>query len=484
MQISRTQKQPKYKQAAHYIEKLIAKGSLNAGDQIPSLRELAGVLGMGVNTVRDAYWDLERRGIIASIPQSGHYVRSRGPVLSPVTPRSLDPKQISLCRIYDQHVRMGKSGTAAALSVVQLDPDLWPTWKAMAGAAGKLSGMSDKRLLDYSMSPGLPALQRAIARQLSSWGLGVSPDSILITSGCTEAISLTLGELCEPGDVVAVESPLYFTFLNLLKYLEVQIIEIPNHPTTGLNLDILEFVLQRNSVRAVLCSPNFSNPLGCLMPEENKRRLVELARAYDTFIIEDDVYGDLAYLSPRPKPVKVYDTDDRVAYCSSYSKTISPGLRIGWLVNDTLFDSLAERKTLLNLAASTPGQAMLAGFLESRSYDRHVRKVQSIVKNNCLEITARILAGFPEGTAVGRPQGGLALWVQFPEWVDSEKLYDKALREDILLVPGILFTIGSGFRSCMRFNVGIWNDRVAQVVDRVGRLVRDMEEPTDLPFSS
>ncbi|KGE70806.1 aminotransferase-like domain-containing protein [Spirochaeta lutea] len=476
--VTQTRRLPKYRQAAEYIENLINKGSLKPGDAIPSLRTLASTLGIGLNTVRDAYWDLERRGIIITLPQSGHYVRSREKALKPSTTAISHPTEVSLCRIYDQHVNRVKSGASAALSIVQLDSQLWPSWKSMVRWAGQLPGISEQRLLEYAMAPGLPVLQKALARQFSLWGLAVEPETILITGGCNEAISLTLGLLCKPGDVVVVESPLYFAFLSLLKHLDVQIIEIPNHPETGLNLDILEFVLSRQPVRAVLCSPNFSNPLGCLMPEDHKLRLIKLARQYNTLIVEDDIYGDLPHRGSRPKPLKAFDLEDRVIYCSSCSKTIAPGLRVGWIINKAYFDALAARKTMMNLASSTPSQAMLAGFLESRSYDRYLRRIRRIISGNCNAIRQVILREFPQGTAVSSPQGGLALWAELPREVDCGYLYDRAIREDILLAPGMLFTVNAGLSSCLRINIGVWNPRVEAVLIRVGALAREIAATT------
>ncbi len=292
----------------------------------------------------------------------------------------------------------------------------------------------------------------------------------MITSGCVEAVTLALLATCNPGDTVAVESPVYYTFLNSIQWLGLKVLEIPTTPGEGISLEVLSFALQHNPVRACLLISNFSNPLGSLMPEGKKRELVRLLARHDIPLIEDDVYGDLSFGRSRPPAFKAYDERGLVALCSSFSKTLAPGYRIGWIAAGRYQEKVQGLKSLFNLATATPQQLSIAEFLSSGRYDRHVRANSRTLSNRTNLVRKCVLRHFPKGTSADLPEGGYFLWVRMPKSIDAFRLYEQALQRGISIAPGTLFTAGDRFRNCIRLNCSYWSERVEDAIRTLGRI--------------
>ena len=367
----------KYRQIHNLIHKMISEGVLKPGDRIPSLRSMSSDLGVSVNTVREAYWELESRQIIEAMPQSGYFVRSELPRIKAVSSDefSLDPCEVSLCRVYASFQEQGLPASGMNLGISMLDESLRPRRKITRHFQEILRNQNQDTF-NYSMAPGLTELREQIARYALQGGAEVSPRDIVITAGCNEAVFLALRSICVPGDIVAIESPVYFNFLQLLKELGIKIIEIPSDPVHGMSIDALRFAFDRYNIRAVFSIPNFSNPVGSTMPDAHKEALVELIHQRQSFLIEDDIYADLHSQKHRPRSCKSWDREGRVLLCSSFSKTMEPGLRIGWVICGQHLSSIIKLKTLINIGTSTPNQMAVAGFLKEGGYDRHLRKSQ------------------------------------------------------------------------------------------------------------
>ncbi|KAF1053922.1 MAG: HTH-type transcriptional regulator NorG [Stenotrophomonas maltophilia] len=186
--------------------------------------------------------------------------------------------------------------------------------------------------MSYDSLQGSQPLREQITRLLLDSGCHVPPSEIVITTGCQEALSITLRAVCQPGDIVAIDSPSFHGAMQALKAHGLKALEIPTDPVQGVSLEALELAMEQWPVKVILLTPNCNNPLGYIMPDERKRALLRLAQRYDAAILEDDVYGDLAYAYPRPRTIKSFDSDDRVILTSSFSKTVAPGLRTGWVV--------------------------------------------------------------------------------------------------------------------------------------------------------
>jgi DNA-binding transcriptional MocR family regulator len=466
----------RYEQVAEKILGLIKSGVLKEGDRIPSMRQLAADLGVSVNTVKEAYWTLEKNNHIEAVPQSGFYVKKRAREHEPVLldPSQMDPQQVGLCQIYGAFQYSGKYSPELNLGISNLHPDFWPVEK-LEKCMQEAIRYHDLDSFSYIMSPGYPELRKQIARLGLSGGMDLNPEEIIITNGCHEAIFLTLMTVCKPGDTVVYESPIYFSSLQLLQRLNLKLIEIPASVKEGMSLDTLKFVLDNHPVKAVFTIPNFNNPLGFVMPDEKKKEMVKLLETYKVTLIEDDIYGDLYYES-RPSTCKSYDTMDKVILCSSITKTVAPGLRIGWVAPGKL-------KTLLNISTAGINQIAAARFLKEGGYDRHMRNLRLSLKSQVNEVRNCILENFPEGTTVNEPAGGSLLWVTLPEGIDALTIYHEALKKNILIAPGCLFSVRQRYTDCMRINAGHWNEKIKKAILYLGKLCRNSRPGLNAPSS-
>jgi DNA-binding transcriptional MocR family regulator len=297
----------------------------------------------------------------------------------------------------------------------------------------------------------------------------------VVTAGASEALYLALSAVAKPGESVAIESPAYYGTLKALETLGLRAVEVPCRPETGLDLDALERILERQRVAAVLAVPNFSNPMGSLMPEAAKRRLVRMLAERRLPLVEDDIYGDLAFGGGRPPSAKAFDRDGLVLTCSSFSKTLAPGWRVGFILPGRYRDGVLLHKFALNLSTSSAPQRAVARFLDSGAYDRHVRRLRAVVAETAQQMRATVTATFPAGTRVSQPAGGLVLWVELPEAVDALELYDRALDAGVSIVPGHLFGPCGGYQHFIRLSCAhAWTDPVRHAVETVGRIASRM----------
>ncbi len=470
-------KTTKYTQVADRIINLIDKGTLKDGDRLPSMRQLCTELNVSMNTVKEAYWSLEKQNIIEAIPQSGFFVKkhsARNIECSVSDPSEMDPLKFSLCQIYGAFQSSGKFSPGTNLGIANVNPLLWPSDK-LGKYMQEAVRYHDNDSFSYLMSPGYLELRRQIARLGLAGGMNLSPDEIIITNGCHEAIFLSMMAVCKPGDTVIFESPVYFNSIQLLKLMDLKLIEVPSVPEEGINLDTLKFILENHRVKAMFAIPNFNNPLGFVMPVEKKQKLVRLLEEHNVVLIEDDIYGEL-YFEKRPDTCKAFDTTGNVIQCSSISKSVAPGLRIGWVIPGRYYDRISELKTVLNISTTSITQIAAARFLKEGGYDRHMRKLREAIRTQSYEMRRCILENFPSGTEVSEPEGGIFLWIRLPEHIDSFEIYQEALKKNILIAPGCLFSMKEKYTNCFRINSGYWDRDIRDAVISLGRICSGYEK--------
>jgi DNA-binding transcriptional MocR family regulator len=326
----------------------------------------------------------------------------------------------------------------------------------------------------YQFPPGLEALRVQIARRAVNTGCNLFPADILITSGGVDAIDLCLHAVCRPGDIVAIESPSYFGTLQILEVHGLRALEIPTHPRDGISLDALDFAIEHNPIRAVMVIPNFNNPLGCMMPDEKKEALVNLLARHDIPLIENDVMGEIYFGNKRPTVCKAFDTKGLVMLLSSFSKDISPGLRIGWVAPGRYRAEVEWLKFTLSASSPTLPQMAIAEFLESGGYDQHLRRIRREYARNVRLMSDAVMRYFPEGTRLTRPSGGFVLWVQLSENVDSLELYKLALQGGITLAPGHVFSATYQFPNFIRLNAAEFSYTTERAIERLGAMVVEL----------
>lgn len=326
--------------------------------------------------------------------------------------------------------------------------------------------------MDYSFPPGNRKLREQIAQQYLKISTRVSADDVIITSGATEALSLSLQTVAKRGDIIAVESPTYFAVLRLIEKMGMLALEIETDPETGIVLDALAEAFDTMDIKAVLASPNFSNPLGCLMPEENKRALVNMLAELDVPLIEDDVYGSVYFGEKRPRAAKSYDLNNLVLSCSSFSKSLAPGYRIGWVLAGRYRKMVVELKQATFSATSSINQLAIAEFLSSGQYDRHLVRLRMNMRDQVEKGRYMIARSFPRGTCISNPQGGNVVWVEMPTGCNSLDIFNRALEKNIGVTPGILFSATRRFKNYLRINCGFpWTDTNQQAMTTLGKIV-------------
>jgi len=431
-------------------------------------------MAVSVNTVKEAYGLLESQRFLEARPQSGYYVRRTVPPLpkltgDPAPKASLDPREVGMCRVYGEVTKDGRNIPGASLSIALLDPSLLPGARLNAAfqTGWKTLGRS---MTDYVHSPGLLVLREQIAQESLQSGMVLSPDEIIITSGTSEALTLAILALVKPGETMAVETPTYFSFLSLLRELGIKVLEVPTSPEAGVNLEILAWAFDTHPVKAFVTIPNFNNPLGFRMSDENKKALVDLCRIKAVPLVEDDIYGELPFSGPRPRTCQSFDTDGNVLLVSGFSKTLAAGYRIGWTVPGRWYAKIDKLKSLTSVATATPTQWAVGRFLETGGYQRHLRTLRQKLADQVGAMAEAVARSFPEGTRVSRPAGGFVLWVELPGDADTNVLYDRALAEGIMFSPGEIFSASGRFRNALRLSAGSWNDGVSRAVDRLGQL--------------
>ncbi len=304
--------------------------------------------------------------------------------------------------------------------------------------------------------------------------MSVSADEIIITNGALEGLTLALQTLTKPGDIVAIESPGFYAALQTIQLLNLRAIEIPMNPNEGLDLEVLEDVLEKNNISACWCMTSLQNPLGSTMSQPGKRALVELLGKHNVPLIEDDVYGELYFGNTYPQPAKQFDREGLVVHCGSFSKSLAPGYRIGWVIPGRYFEEIRRAKLTTSLSASVPAQLAIADYLQRGQYDRHLRKLRNTLEDQQTEMAAAIASYFPKGTKVSRPLGGYFLWLELPEGIDTMALYQRSLGEGINFAPGPIFSASGEYRNCMRLNYGLPRDCISPAIKTLGKLASAM----------
>lgn len=470
----------RYEQLADELAGMIAERIFRPGERLPSVRNLAQSKKLSVSTVVQALRQLEERGQVEARPQSGYFVR----MLSPNKVQQLTPQKN---KRPSRPVSVDISSRLTDVLALNSSTDMVPLGAAVPAAEllplaslQRLYGMVGKRygaLLDSSShsSSNNPNLVRQFVRHSLTWGRPLDANEIVVTNSCTEGLAICLRAVTRPGDTVAVESPSYYLMLQLLEHLGLKALEIPTHPRDGMLVDALDIATRERKIAACLLVSNFNNPLGSLIPDSEKKRLAKLMAARQIPIIEDDIFGDLHYGPDRPWPVKSFDNSGNVMLCTSLSKTLSPSLRLGYVATGRFHAQVQMQKTLISGVTNPLTQAVVASYLESSAYDRHLRVLRRAYQKQVMQMSEAVLRYFPQGTRLSQPQGGFVLWVELPAGIDSSVLFEDAVSAGIAFVPGDFFSASGHYRNCLRLNCGNpWSPRFEDAIKRLGTLAANI----------
>jgi len=463
-----------YLKIASIIEEQISSETLKIGDKLPSIRALQKLHDVSLNTIKQSFLELESKSLIESRPKSGFYVSNTSnrklsiPSMNKL--KLLEDKTTSEDLITKVFYSLSdKNITRFSIGVP--DQSLLPIAKLNKGLVKVMRNLEESGT-GYESVQGSANLRRNLAKWSIVLEGKLNEDDFVTTSGAMNAIFNCLMAVTKRGDTIAIESPAYFGIIQVAQSLGLNIIELPTHPITGVDLEALKKVIYKVNVCCFMS--NFSNPLGSLMPDESKKELVKLLTHHNIPLIEDDLYGNLFFGTTRPKPCKYYDEAGIVMWCGSVSKTLAPGYRVGWVAPGKFKDKIIKQKMAHTVCMPSLYQEVIADFLEHGRYDHHLRTFRSILYTNSLHFQRTIEDYFPENTKISQPQGGSFLWLELDKSIDTAVLYDKAIQQKIGFAPGRIFTQHDQYHNCMRLNFGLaWNEKVELNLKRLGQLVKN-----------
>lgn len=476
-QMTSNKDQFRYQIVEEHIMGLIDSGALSRGDKLPSLRSLARSLKLSISTISQAYLELEKKSVVESRPRSGFYVRATSHRLPAPTRNEIipaEPKRVSRNELILTVLDTVGSKELVPLGVICPGTELLPG-KSMTRIMNQVLRESPGVSLAYESITGNSELRRQLAFQGLERGDRFGPDDIIITNGAIEAVYITLRSLTRPGDIVCIQAPSYYCFLQLLETLGLRVVEISSCPNSGIDPAELRDVLDRYNVSACIFTPNFNNPDGSLTPNGAKKEIVEMLAKRNIPLVEDDVAGDLHFGPDRPDTFKHYDENGLVVLCSSFSKTIAPGYRVGWMVPGKFRQKALEIKATTNVCGASPTQMAIAEYLRQGLYDRHLRRLRTAFAKQADTMHLHMGRHFPEGTRVTRPQGGMVLWVELPEPIDSIKYFYKAKAQGVGIAPGSIFSTQTKFNNFIRLSCGgAWTPEIEEGLSILGDIAKEM----------
>jgi 2-aminoadipate transaminase len=306
--------------------------------------------------------------------------------------------------------------------------------------------------LGYHTPDGDYPLREKIAERLARRGVSVTPEQMVITTGCTQALHGMIRLLAQPGDIVACEAPAYYATLEMLGDTGIRVLPIPVRNSQGVDLDLVATLFERYRPKFFVVCSTLSNPSGATMPNDARRALVEICRKSDTQILEDEIYGELSEIEGL-RPIRSYDDGSTVSYVTSFSKTVAPGIRVGVCVPGGNTDRFAQLKCQQDMHSATLCEVAFRKYLEGADLDSHLKYLKALNRQRRQIGRELVEQYFPEGTIIWIPDGGFLLWVEVPPSIDIEAAYQAALSKNVAFSRGkSFFTTPDAKVSAMRIN--------------------------------
>lgn len=480
--VNKTSTEFLYQQVIRFVLELKDNGILRPGDKLPSLRKLGLQLDISVPTVKQAYIELERQGVVTAKPKSGYFLQAQlARTLLPMKSKwsKVDPCNVTcrslIERVYDA-VHLPHTMPLGISNPAQV----YPADKALARLMRKVISNVAHKAVSYGPVNGDIKLRTQIALRYQEQGTRINPEEVIITNGAQEALAIALQCVTKQGDVVAVESPTYFGVLELMEALGLKVVEVYTCAKRGLCEDSLQEAIAQHDIKACLFSTAVNNPLGSYMDDNQRKAIVSLLEQHNIPLIEDDVYSELYFTDKKPKPYSHFSQNNTVMTCSSFSKTVAPGYRIGWLFAGKWQEKAKQYKRGLSSSTSPLQQWTLCEYMLTGDYDRQLVKLRKQLSCQAERMRALVAQHFPESTCISQPQGGAVLWIRCRSQVHTELFFDQAVQEGVSFSPGKIFSPSGKYHNYMRISYGIrWNDDVESAIATLGALVAAAQR--DLP---
>ncbi|WP_075183091.1 PLP-dependent aminotransferase family protein [Pantoea sp. 1.19] len=466
----------KYQQLVARLRQQIEAAVWSPGEKLPSLREQATRAGMSLMTVMHAYQVLESQGYIQSRPQSGYYVANRRADASPQArrPEPHYSEAVDINAFIFEVLQACRDPQIVPFGSAFPDPGLLPQRQLLRALNRVSREMRPEDVLN-NLPPGNLALRQTLSRRYARQGITVPAGEIVITNGALEALNLSLQAVTEPGDWVVIEHPCFYGAWQAIERLRLKAVAVASDPREGIDLDELARVLATRPVKACWLMTSQQNPLGCTLSADKKRALVALLSAHRVRLIEDDVYSELWHGEAPPLPARAYDREGTVLHCSSFSKSLVAGFRVGWVAAGPEAPRIQRLQFSSTLSTSAPLQQALAHYLESRGFESHLRRLrETLAQRKCAALQA-LRRHLPPAVTLHDAPGGYFLWLTLPPRCDALALYNQALTQQISLAPGRMFSPDPRYHSGFRLNVSrAWDARSEAAAATLGALIRAM----------
>jgi DNA-binding transcriptional MocR family regulator len=440
----------KFEAFTSFIEKNIRDGIYKPGHKLPSVREIKKQYQISITTIQDGYEYLSLLGLVVSIPKSGYYVNRQ-------LEKSLERKKKVNPVVRDAIFEHNRSLTTSMSSARHLSEfnvaapgDLLIPQKLLLRTMQQVIREYGVSLLRYYPSNGSTDLINNIVKRAADYQTIINPEEMLITDGALQGLYVALASVCESGDVVAIESPCVFSALEVIRMLKLKVIEIPIDLRNGFDIDFFQKACATINVKAVIVTPNFHNPSGLLMTDEQKKALLALVQKHNIALIENDIYGDLNFTGKRPSTIKGFDESGLVMTYSSYAKTLAPGIRLGWLSAGKFMQQAEQIKFSLGSSVSPIYQETVNRLLSTSSYERHIRAFRTQLAKNAYLTINLLSKSFPKGTSIFTPAGGYNIWVEMAANTDMNKFYNQCEKAGVRFTPGYTFSFSNTYARFFR----------------------------------
>lgn len=462
----------KSEQLAQQLRHLIENGTLKAHEKLPSLREQVQLSGFSLITVMNAYQELESRGMIYAREKSGYYVAQtivesdseRSYIVSlnkPVEINSLVFKYLK--SIQNQNVM--PFGSAFPSQDVVFS-------KKLTQIMGQIS--RNKKSYDAvdNLPPGNLALRKLIAQRYCMQGIPTEPDDIVITSGCMDALNLSLQAIAKSGDYIVLQQNIFYGALQAAERLGLKVVTLPEHPQEGFDLEAFEHILKTYPVKICWLMLNSHNPIGFTVSDDVKQKISILLHQYNVHLIEDDVYEEMYFGNKKPLSMKYFDQKNMVLHCSSFSKTLGAAFRVGWVHAGIYSQNIQHLQLMSTISVNTLLQNALVEFISNYHYEKHLRVLRKSLQQHKLQFYRYLESRLPTGCKLQYHPSGYFLWLKLPDHLNSMLIYQQLIQQNIGVAPGQLFNVSEQKSQCIRLNCSFaWNEQIQQAVDTLLNII-------------
>lgn len=454
----------KSEQLALSLKHLIETGTWKLHEKLPSLRQQAETSGFSLITVMNAYQELEAQGLIYSKEKLGYFVADN-PLQTALAKKVVLNEKIEINSLVFRYLKSIQSekivplGSAFPNSQLLYSPKLMQTLAQQA-----------KHRISYEQTPSLPPgnyeLRKQIAQRYCMQGIPTDPSDIVITSGGLDALNLSLKAMTQAGDYILLQETIFYGAWQAAENLGLKVITIPEHPEHGLDLEAFKKAITTYPIKVCLLMLNSHNPIGFTVNEDIKFELAKLLHEHEIYLIEDDVYEELYYDQKKPLSMKYYDQQNLVLHCSSFSKTLGAGFRVGWVYAGKFSEHIQHVQLMSTISVNSFIQNALADYLTHRHYEKHLKNLRNTLKRLKNQYYQYLIKKLPEDCQVSYYPSGYFLWITLPQHIDSSRIYEKMILKDVGVAPSILFYRKNKKQNHIRINCSFeMNDEMINKID-------------------